>query len=104
MRESIQLTPSPQLSRINFDADGVILSGGQLQKMVLARLLYRTGDILIMDEPSASLDPISEYVFNKRVTETFFGKTIILCLKILKYTRENTSVLGHAIIANYCFI
>ena len=87
LRVTDGVTAQSQMLKL-FDADGVILSGGQLQKMVLARLLYRTGDILIMDEPSASLDPISEYVFNKRVTETFFGKTIILITHRLSATKD----------------
>lgn len=40
--------------------DGLILSGGQLQKLMLARALYKDSPILILDEPTAALDPIAE--------------------------------------------
>ena len=42
------------------DAESVNLSGGQLQKLKLAQALYKNGKILILDEPTAALDPISE--------------------------------------------
>ena len=43
-----------------FEADGVELSGGEMQKLLLARALYRAAPILILDEPTAALDPIAE--------------------------------------------
>lgn len=42
------------------DAESVTLSGGQHQKLKLAQALYKNGKILILDEPTAALDPISE--------------------------------------------
>ncbi len=46
--------------RKDFDERGVTLSGGQAQKLALARALYKNAPILILDEPSAALDPIAE--------------------------------------------
>ena len=43
-----------------FDAEGVEFSGGEMQKLLLARALYRAAPILILDEPTAALDPIAE--------------------------------------------
>ncbi|MBP3323386.1 MAG: ATP-binding cassette domain-containing protein [Clostridia bacterium] len=40
--------------------DGVDLSGGEMQKLLLARAIYKNGPILILDEPTAALDPIAE--------------------------------------------
>ena len=42
------------------DADAVQFSGGEMQKILLARALYRNAPILILDEPTAALDPIAE--------------------------------------------
>lgn len=43
------------------DSEGIELSGGENQKLVLARGLYKDGPIMILDEPTAALDPIAEY-------------------------------------------
>ena len=49
-----------------FDSSGVDLSGGQWQRLALARALYRNSPILVLDEPSASIDSIAEEeIFNK---------------------------------------
>lgn len=60
-----------------FEEDGIELSGGQWQKLAIARAFYRESDILILDEPTASLDPMAEQeIFNTfdRLRE---GKTTI---------------------------
>lgn len=44
----------------NMDEDGVEISGGEAQKIALARALYKDAPIVILDEPTAALDPISE--------------------------------------------
>jgi ABC-type multidrug transport system fused ATPase/permease subunit len=52
-----------------FEDDGIELSGGQWQKLSIARAFYKNSDILIMDEPTASLDPLAEQdVFNRFAT------------------------------------
>jgi ATP-binding cassette subfamily B protein len=43
-----------------FDEDGVQISGGEAQKIALARALYRAAPVIILDEPTAALDPIAE--------------------------------------------
>ena len=40
--------------------DGLVLSGGEQQKLLMARALYKNAPILILDEPTAALDPIAE--------------------------------------------
>ncbi|MGN1083721.1 MAG: ABC transporter ATP-binding protein, partial [Lachnospiraceae bacterium] len=59
-----------------FDEKGVNLSGGESQKVAIARAFYRQADILIMDEPSSALDPIAEYNLNKAMHEAAVGKTV----------------------------
>ena len=49
-----------------FEEDGIELSGGQWQKLSISRAFYKNSDILILDEPTASLDPLAEQeVFNR---------------------------------------
>ncbi len=51
------------------DEDAVNLSGGQVQKLMLARAIYKNAPILLLDEPTAALDPIAEkniYPFFRR--------------------------------------
>lgn len=43
-----------------FDPDGIQLSGGMMQKLMLARCLYKDAPLLVLDEPTAALDPIAE--------------------------------------------
>lgn len=57
--------------------DGVDLSGGELQKLVLARAIYKDGSILILDEPTASLDPIAENNLYLKYRELTNGKTSV---------------------------
>lgn len=44
----------------SFDENGVELSGGEYQKLAIARALYRDSKIIILDEPTAALDPVAE--------------------------------------------
>ncbi len=60
-----------------FDDAGAQPSGGQAQKLAIARLLYRNVPILILDEPSSALDPISEYQLNRMIQEISRDKTVL---------------------------
>ncbi len=53
------------------------LTGGQWQKLALARALYRTADLLVLDEPSAALDPQSEASFFDKLRQLAHGRTTI---------------------------
>lgn len=57
--------------------DGVDFSGGELQKLVLARAIYKDGPILILDEPTAALDPISENNLYQKYRSLTGGKTSV---------------------------
>lgn len=57
--------------------DGVDLSGGEMQKLVLARAIYKNGAILILDEPTAALDPIAENRLYLKYRDLTKGKTSV---------------------------
>lgn len=59
----------------NFDEDGVEISGGEAQKIGLARALYRDSPIIILDEPTAALDPIAEFEIYSKFNEIVGTKT-----------------------------
>jgi ATP-binding cassette subfamily B protein len=60
-----------------FQQDGINLSGGEGQKVALARVFYKSCNYAIMDEPSSALDPISEYKLNNNMMEIARDKTVI---------------------------
>ncbi|MBR7111879.1 MAG: ABC transporter ATP-binding protein [Clostridia bacterium] len=60
-----------------FDRNGTELSGGQWQKLCLARAFYSNADIIILDEPTASLDPIAEQEVFRRFDELRGEKTTV---------------------------
>jgi ATP-binding cassette subfamily B protein len=60
-----------------FDEDGVELSGGESQKIALSRVLAQPCSIVILDEPSSALDPISEYKMFETMLEICKNKTVI---------------------------
>lgn len=60
-----------------FDENGLVLSGGEMQKIAIARIFVNHRPVIIMDEPSSALDPVSEYHIFKNVFEFFKGDTII---------------------------
>lgn len=72
----------------NIGNNGVMLSGGQKQKLAIARALYKNSKILILDEATANFDIASEENLFKAIQNTFVEKTIIYIthkINILKY-------------------
>ena len=59
------------------DENGVEISGGEAQKIAIARALYKDAPFVIMDEPTSALDPVAEYEIYKRFDEMVQGKTSI---------------------------
>ncbi len=57
--------------------DGVLFSGGQNQRLMLARALYKDAPVLILDEPTAALDPIAEAEIYGRFNDIATDKTAI---------------------------
>lgn len=60
-----------------FDENGVILSGGEMQKVAIARTVAQEGEIIILDEPSAALDAISEQKIYNIIMELCNTKTVL---------------------------
>jgi ATP-binding cassette subfamily B protein len=60
-----------------FDEDGTQISGGEAQKIALARALYKKSPIVILDEPTAALDPIAEYEVYTTFDETIGDRTAV---------------------------
>ncbi len=61
----------------SFDEKGTELSGGQQQKTAIARALYKNAPIVILDEPTAALDPVAEYDIYRSFDTLVGGKTAI---------------------------
>lgn len=62
----------------NFDENGIMLSGGEKQKLAVARLMTKKFGLLIFDEPTAALDPIAEAELNRMILDKANTSTTIL--------------------------
>lgn len=67
--------------------DGVEFSGGETQRLMLARVLYRGSPALLLDEPTAALDPIAENEIYQKYNEMTTGKTAVFISHRLASTR-----------------
>lgn len=86
-----------------FDDDGVSLSGGEAQKIAIARAFYKECPFAILDEPSANLDPIAEYSLNQSMVKAAESKTVLFISHRLSttvmadeiYMLENGEIIEH---------
>lgn len=60
-----------------FDENGAVLSGGEYQKIAIARVFAKNSPIAILDEPSSALDPLSEYAMYESMMEACKNKAVI---------------------------
>jgi ATP-binding cassette subfamily B protein len=60
-----------------FDEQGVDVSGGEAQKIALARALYKNAPFIVLDEPTAALDPVAEFEVYNRMNEIVADKTAV---------------------------
>ncbi len=77
--EKISNLPSgtkSQFGKTIYD-DGIELSGGEVQKLLLARTLYKASPIMLLDEPTAALDPIAESHLYENYSAMSKGKTTV---------------------------
>ena len=71
----------------NFDENGFEPSGGEGQKIAIARALYKDAPIVILDEPTAALDPRAEYQIYQQFNEMVKGKTAVYISHRLSSTK-----------------
>lgn len=70
-----------------FEDDGVNLSGGEGQKLAVARVFYKDANLIILDEPSSALDPIAEYHLNHSMLTAAENKSVVFISHRLSTTR-----------------
>ena len=71
-----------------FYKDGTELSGGESQKIAIARVFAHNNELVVMDEPSSALDPIAEYNLNVGIDKNAKGKTVVFITHRLSTTRH----------------
>ena len=67
--------------------DGIELSGGEAQKLMMARARYKDAPVLVLDEPTAALDPIAETEVYEQYRRMAAGKTSLFISHRLASTR-----------------
>lgn len=84
--ESLTDGVNTELLKVIHD-DGVDLSGGEKQKLALARALYKDSPVIVLDEPTAALDALAEYRLYKSFDEIIGNKTAVYISHRLSSTR-----------------
>ncbi len=79
-----------------FSEDGVNLSGGEAQKVAIARIFARPYELIVMDEPSSALDPAAEYELNHTILAYAKDKTVVFISHRLSTTRMADRILMFA--------
>lgn len=70
-----------------FDKEGIDLSGGEKQRLAMARALYKDGKVVILDEPTAALDALAEDRMYREFKNMIYGKTAVFISHRLGSTR-----------------
>lgn len=89
LAEFVQELPKAERTSMTkaLDPEGISLSGGQMQKLMLARTLYKNAPVVILDEPTAALDPVAENELYQKYSMLTEGKTSIFISHRLSSTR-----------------
>ena len=87
----------------DFDENGIEFSGGEGQKLVIARAYYKDADLVILDEPTAALDALAENEIYQNFNEITLNKTSIFISHRLASTRfcDNIAVFQNGNIVEY---
>lgn len=83
------------LSR-DFTEDGIELSGGQRQKIAIARCAFSNAQVLVMDEPTASLDPEAEYNIISKLNKLYENKGLIM----ISHRLSNMKTMDYILVVN----
>ena len=75
-----------------FDNDGAVLSGGEQQKIVVARAFAQNASVKVFDEPSSALDPIAEYELYKEIMKESKGHTTLFISHRLSSVKDADTV------------
>lgn len=89
LTEKVRSLPKGLETQVGRDVyeDGIELSGGQTQRLMLARALYKNAPVLVLDEPTAALDPIAEDDIYQKYNEMTKGRTSLFISHRLASTR-----------------
>lgn len=89
LSQKIQSLPKKEMSYITqtLDDEGIMLSGGETQKLLLAKAMYKDGPFLILDEPTSALDPIAESKIYEEYNSMASDKTSIFISHRLASTK-----------------
>lgn len=93
--EKIKKLPNKENSILTkeFDKEGILLSGGETQKVTISRLFARDFDIAVLDEPSSALDPVAESKMYDALIEGTKGKTVIYISHRLSSATRSDNIL-----------
>jgi len=89
LREKIETMPKGYDTYLNREVydEAVMLSGGETQRLMLARALYKDAPFVVLDEPTAALDPIAESQIYEKYNEMTKGKSSVYISHRLASTR-----------------
>lgn len=87
----------------DYDEEGVQISGGEGQKIAIARALYKDASLVILDEPTSALDPLSEAKIYEDFHHTVQGKTALYISHRMSSSTfcDKVLVLDHAKVAAF---
>ena len=87
--EKVESLPKKEKTFItqNLDDEGILLSGGETQKLLLAKAIYKDGNFLILDEPTSALDPIAESKIYEEYNKMAEDKTAVFISHRLASTK-----------------
>ncbi|MCL2546374.1 MAG: ABC transporter ATP-binding protein/permease [Oscillospiraceae bacterium] len=76
--DDVNVFPEGMMTMLSREFEGVDLSGGQWQRVALARGLYRRHNMIVLDEPTAAIDPLEETRIYKKFGALAKGKTAVV--------------------------